>query len=75
MPCRYSSATWGTSPYGAHPWLHAKPLDAAIGQVPMRYRPSGTMVDDFEKKTTKTQLLPSFRMVEQQKKAIEYQDL
>ncbi len=25
---------WGASPDGAHPWLHAKPLDAATGRVP-----------------------------------------
>jgi hypothetical protein len=31
---------WGAaSPNGAHPWLHAKPLDDAIGQVPMPYCP------------------------------------
>jgi hypothetical protein len=28
-------------PIGAHPWFHAKPLDAAIGRVPMPYRPGG----------------------------------
>ncbi len=30
-PCGYGGAMWGASPNGAHPWLHAKPLDAAIG--------------------------------------------
>ena len=25
---------WGALPDGAHLWLHVKPLDAAIGQVP-----------------------------------------
>ncbi len=29
------------SPDGAHPWLHAKPLDATIGQVPAPYLPGG----------------------------------
>ncbi len=27
----YTVVRPGTSPDGAHPWLHAKPLDAAIG--------------------------------------------
>jgi hypothetical protein len=31
----------GASPYGAHPGLHSKPLDAAIGQVPAPYCPDG----------------------------------
>ena len=31
----------GTSPNEAHPGLHLKPLDAAIGQVPALYCPSG----------------------------------
>jgi hypothetical protein len=31
----------GTSPNEAHPGLHLKPLDAAIGQVPAPYRPGG----------------------------------
>jgi hypothetical protein len=35
---------------GAHPWLNAKPLDAAIGQVPAPYCPAAAMVDNFEKK-------------------------
>jgi len=26
---------------GAHPGLHSKPLDAAIGRVPAPYRPGG----------------------------------
>jgi len=29
----------GTSPNGACPGLHLKPLDAAIGQVPVPYFP------------------------------------
>jgi hypothetical protein len=37
----YSGAMQGASPNGAHSWLHAKPLDAAIGQVPAPYRPGG----------------------------------
>jgi hypothetical protein len=69
----------GTLPNGAHLWLHAKPLDAAIGQgkCPHHIAPAATMVEDFKKKrknTNKTQLLPSFLMVDQCKKAIKSQD-
>ena len=31
----------GTSPNGAHPGLHSKPLDATIGQVFALHRPGG----------------------------------
>ena len=31
----------GYMPDEAHPGLHSKPLDAAIGQVPEPYRPGG----------------------------------
>jgi len=31
----------GASPKGAHPGLHLKPLDAAIGQVTAPYCPGG----------------------------------
>ncbi len=60
------------SPNGAHPWLYANPLDAAIGQVPARYGPGGRHGRRFwmkHKNTNKTQLLPSFLMVDQHKKA------
>jgi hypothetical protein len=43
------------------------------GECPRRIVPAAAMVDDFEKKrknTNKTQLLPSFLMVDQRKKAI-----
>jgi hypothetical protein len=40
-PCGYGGAMRGASPNGAHPWLHAKPLDAAIGRVPTPYCRSG----------------------------------
>ena len=40
-PWRCSGTTRGTSPDGAHRWLHAKPLDAAIGRVLAPYRPGG----------------------------------
>jgi len=33
--------TRGASPDGAHPGLHSKPLDFAIGRVPAPYRPGG----------------------------------
>jgi hypothetical protein len=31
----------GASLDGSHPGLHLKPLDAAIGRVPVPYRPGG----------------------------------
>ena len=56
--------------------LHAKPLDATIGQVPALYCPGGRHGRRFQKKktTNKTQLLRSFCTVDRQKKAIKYQD-
>ncbi len=47
-----------------------------LGKCPRSIAPAATMVDDFEKKknTTKTQLLPSFLMVDQCKKAIDFQN-
>ena len=41
MAMAMQRATRGASPDGAHPGLHSKPLDAAIGQVPAPYRPGG----------------------------------
>jgi hypothetical protein len=67
----------GASPDEAHPWLHAKPLDATIGRVPASYCPGGHHGRQFRKEkkhTTKTQLLPSFLTVDQHKKAINSQD-
>jgi hypothetical protein len=67
----------GTSPNGVHPWLHAKPLDAAIGLVPTRYRPGGRhgrRVRMKQKNTNKTQLLPSFLMVDRHKKVKQFWD-
>ncbi len=61
----------GALPDGAHLWLHAKPLDAAIGQVPAPYRPGGRHGRRFrmkQKNTNKTQLLPSFLTVDRCKK-------
>ena len=40
-PCCRDNTARGTSPDGAHRWLHAKPLDAAIGRVLAPYRPGG----------------------------------
>jgi hypothetical protein len=34
-------------PNGAHPWLHVKPLDATIGQVPAPYCPGGCNGQQF----------------------------
>ncbi len=76
-PCGYGGAMWGTLPDGVHPWLHAKPLDAAIRQVPTRYRPGGRHGGRFrmkQKNTNKTQLLPSFLMVDRHKKAKQFRD-
>ncbi len=76
-PCRYGGAMQGTLPYGTHPWLHAKPLDATIRQVPMRYRPGGRHGRRFrmkQKNTNKRQLLPSFLMVDRHKKAKQFRD-
>jgi hypothetical protein len=68
----------GTLPDGAHPWLHAKPLDAATGQVPTPYCPGGCHGRRFrmkQKNTNKeTQILPSFLMVDQRKKAKQFWD-
>jgi hypothetical protein len=47
-----------------------------LGQCPRRIAPAAAMVKDFEKKrknTTKTQLLPSFFMVDLRKKAINFE--
>jgi hypothetical protein len=43
------------------------------GKCPRRIAPAAAMVNDFEKKqnTNKTQLLPSFLMVDRRKKDIE----
>ncbi len=41
-PWRCSGTTRGALPNGAHPGLHSKPLDAAIGRVPAPYHPGGS---------------------------------
>ena len=62
LPWWCSSTTRGASPDGAHPGLHLKPLDAAIGRVPAPYCPGGRHGRRFRKNTqntNKTQLLAS----------------
>ncbi len=52
----------GTSPDGAYRWLHAKPLDAAIGRVLTPYQPGGRHGRRRRRRvqnTNKTQLLAS----------------
>jgi len=52
----------GASPDGAHPRLHSKPMDAAIGKCLCRIAPAATMVNKFIESTlnaNKTQLLTS----------------
>jgi hypothetical protein len=64
-------------PDGAHLWLHAKPLDAAMGRVPVPYCPGSRHGRHFrmkQKNTNKTQLLPSFHTVDQRKKAKQFRD-
>ncbi len=76
-PCRQGNTAWCTSPDGVHPWLHAKPLDATIGQVPAPYCPGGCHGRQFwmkPKNINKTQLLPSFLTVDRRKKAKQFRD-
>ncbi len=76
-PCGYGGAMRSALPDGVHPWLHVKPLDAAIGKVPTLYCPSGRHCRKFwmkQKNTNKTQLLPSFLMVDQHKKTKQFRD-
>ena len=39
LPCGCGDTTQGASPDRANPGLHLEPLDAAIGRVPVPYRP------------------------------------
>ncbi len=76
--CRRGDMARCALPNGAHPWLHAKPLDAAIRRVPMLYCPRGRHGQRFwmkPKNTQKTQLLPSFLTVDLHKKAEQFWDL
>ncbi len=76
-PSRQGNTAQCASPNGAHLWLHAKPLDAAIGQVPAPYCPGSRHGQRFRmkhKNTNNTQLLPSFLTVDQRKKAKQFWD-
>ncbi len=76
-PCRRGNTARCTSPNGAHLWLHAKPLDAAIGRVPAPFCPGGHHGWWFWMKpqnTNKTQLLPSFLTEDQHNKAKRFRD-
>ena len=59
LPCRRGGMTQGTSPDGARPELHWKPLDAKCLR---RIAPAAAMVNEFietAQNTNKTQLLAS----------------
>ncbi len=76
-PWGYGGAIRGALPDGAHPWLHAKPLNAAIGRVPVPYCPGSRHGQRFRmkhKNTKKAQLLPSFLTVDQRQKAKQFRD-
>ncbi len=76
-PCHWGDTARCALSDGAHPWLHAKPLDAAIGQVPAPYHPGGRHGRWFRmkhKNTDNAQLLPSFLTVDQRKKAKQFWD-
>ncbi len=76
-PCRWGNTARCASPNGAHPWLHRKPLDAAIGWVPAPYCPGSRHGWRFwmkPKNTNKTQLLSSFLTVDRRKKAKQFRD-
>ncbi len=76
-PCRQGNTARCASPDGAHPWLHTKSLDAAIRLVPALHCLGGCHGQQFwmkPKNTNKTQLSPSFLMVDQCKKAKQFRD-
>ncbi len=76
-PCGHGGVMRGELSDGVHPWLHAKPLDATIGWVPTPYCPGSRhdwRLRMKQKNPNKTQLLPSFLMVDQRKKAKQFQD-
>ncbi len=71
-PCRGGNTAWCALPNWVYPWLHAKPLDATIGQVPALYCPGGHHGQRFQmkpKNSNKTQVLPSFLTLDWCKKA------
>ena len=53
-PWRCSGTTLGAFPDGAHPGLHSKPMDAAIGRVLASHRRGGRHGRRFQKKNHKT---------------------
>ncbi len=62
QPCHREDTAGGTPPDGVPQWLHAKPLDAAIGHVLPPYRPGrrhGNRRRRPVQNTNKTQLLAS----------------
>ncbi len=74
-PCHQGNTARCASLDGVHPWLHAKPLNAAVGRVPMQYCPGSHHGWQFwmtPNNTNKTQLLPSFLMVDWCKKAKQF---
>ncbi len=76
-PCRRGDTAQCASPDGAHPWRHAKTLDAAIGQMPLPYCSGSHHGQQFQmkpKNTNKSQLLPTVIMVDQRKKAKQFRD-
>ncbi len=76
-PCRRGNTARCTLPDGEHPWLHVKPLDAAIGQVPVPYCPGGCHGRRFQikpKNTNKIKKIPSFLTVDQCKQAKQFWD-
>ncbi len=76
-PCGYGGVMRGTFPNGAHLWLYAKPLDATIGQVLMRYCPGRRHGQRFwmkQKNINKTHFLPRFLMVDRHKKGKQFRE-
>ena len=60
LPWQCSGTMRGASPDGAHPGLHSKPLDAAIGQVPAPYCPDGRHGRQIRIKHTHTKTKQNF---------------
>ncbi len=72
-PCCRGDTAGCASPDGVDLWLHAKPLDAAIRQVPVSNCPGSCHGQGFRmkpKNSNKTQLWPSFLMVDWRKKKL-----
>ena len=54
LPCGCGGTTRAGSPNGAHPELHSKPLDAAIGRVLASHRRGGRHGRQLRSKTQNT---------------------